>query len=254
MTLRRLLSAVCAGALALAWAVPAPAAELVVSAAASLTNAFRDIGKRFEAAHPGDTVVFNFAASDVLLAQIDKGAPVDAFASADEDTMDRAARSKRIVAATRRDFAVNRLVIIVPKGAPAVPSVDALKASPVRRIAIGSPESVPAGRYARDALQTANAWSALEPKLVRAQNVRQVLDYVARGEVDAGFVYNTDAAIMLDRVTVAANVAVPRPVTYPIAVVAESRQQPLAAAFVEFVAGPEGRAVLERYGFGASVP
>jgi molybdate transport system substrate-binding protein len=242
------------GLLALAAATPALGAELLVSAAASLTNALRDLGKRFEAAHPSDTVVFNFAASDVLLAQIDKGAPVDVFASADEETMDRAAAKNRVVASTRRDFAANRLVIVVPKGARSVASIAALHDDAVRRIAVGSPESVPAGRYARDALQMANAWGALGPKLVRAQNVRQVLDYVARGEVDAGFVYSTDAAIMPDRVTVTANVPVPRPVTYPIAVVAGSKEPALAAAFVAFVAGPEGRSVLERHGFAAANP
>lgn len=233
----------------LAVSLQASAAEIVVSAAASLTNAFRDIGKRFEATHPGDTVVFNFAASDVLLAQIDKGAPADVFASADEATMDRAQRNHRLAAKTRRDFAANRLVIVVLHGAPAVASVDALKDARVKRIAIGSPETVPAGRYARDALQQAGAWDALQPKLVLAQNVRQVLDYVARGEVEAGFVYRTDAAIMSDRVAVTAAPREVRQVRYPIAAVAGSRQPQLAAAFVAFVAGSEGRAVLERYGF-----
>jgi molybdate transport system substrate-binding protein len=119
----------------------------------------------------------------------------------------------------------------------------------VRRIAIGSPESVPAGRYARDALRHAGAWDALQGKLVRAQNVRQVLDYVARGEVDAGFVYNTDAAIMPDRVAVSAQPDEARAVRYPIAAVAGSRAPEVAAAFVAFAASPTARAVLDRYGF-----
>jgi molybdate transport system substrate-binding protein len=245
MTKSRLLAAL----LALSMPLHASAAELLVSAAASLTNAFRDIGKRFEAAHPGDSVAFNFAASDVLLVQIDKGAPADVFASADEDTMDRAQRKGRIVTPTRRVFASNGLVLVVPRGARAVASVDALKDDRVKRIAIGSAETVPAGRYARDALQQAGAWDALQPKLVLAQNVRQVLDYVARREVEAGFVYNTDAAIMPDRVSVTAAPREARQVRYPIAAVAGSRQPQLAATFVAFVAGPEGRAVLERYGF-----
>jgi molybdate transport system substrate-binding protein len=238
-----------AALLALTLPLHASAAEILVSAAASLTNAFRDIGKRFEAAHPGDTVVFNFAASDVLLAQIDKGAPVDVFASADEETMDRAERNHRLASKTRRDFASNRLVVVVPRVAAAMASVDALKDDRVKRIAIGSPETVPAGRYARDALQRAGAWDALRPKLVLAQNVRQVLDYVARGEVEAGFVYNTDAFIMPDRVEVTATPREARQVRYPIAAVAGSRQPQLAADFVAFVAGGEGRAILEKYGF-----
>jgi len=246
MTTFRLLAVL----LALALPLPASAAEILVSAAASLTNAFRDIGRRFEATHPGDTVVFNFAASDVLLAQIDKGAPADVFASADEETMDRAERSNRLAHGTRRVFASNRLVLVVPRGAaPAVASVDALKDDRVKRFAIGSPETVPAGRYARDALQQAGAWAALQPKLVLAQNVRQVLDYVARREVEAGLVYNTDAAIMPDRVTVTAAPREARQVRYPIAALAGSRQAQIAGDFVAFVAGSEGRAVLEKYGF-----
>ena len=235
--------------LALALPLPASAAEILVSAAASLTNAFRDIGRRFEATHPGDTVVFNFAASDVLLAQIDKGAPADVFASADEETMDRAERSNRLAHGTRRDFASNRLVLVVPRGAAAIASVDALNDDRVKRVAIGSPETVPAGRYARDALQQAGAWAALQRKLVLAQNVRQVLDYVARREVEAGLVYNTDAAIMPDRVTVTATPREARQVRYPIAALAGSRQAQIAGDFVAFVAGSEGHAILEKYGF-----
>ena len=240
-----------AGILALALCVPlsAGAAEILVSAAASLTNAFRDLGRQFEAAHPGDTVTFNFAASDVLLAQIQKGAPADVFASADEETMDRAERNARLAPSTRRDFAANSLVIVVPKGAPPVVSIDALKDAAVKHIAIGSPDSVPAGRYAKDAVQRAGAWDLLQPKFVLAQNVRQVLDYVARGEVEAGFVYNTDAALMPDRVSVTATPKAVRAVRYPIAVLADSRSPSLAAAFVAFVASRDARAVLGKYGF-----
>ena len=252
MTLRHPAATLGVALCALLWSACAPCAEIVVSAAASLTDALRDIGKRFEAVHPGDQVVFNFAASDVLLAQIDKGAPVDVFASADEQTMDRAARAGRIVPATRRDFAANRLVIVVPKGALPVTSIGGLADAAVRRVAIGSPATVPAGRYARAAL--GDAWEALQPKLVRGQNVRQVLDYVARGEVDAGLVYETDAAIVPDRVSVTARIPLARPVHYPIAVVAGSREARLAATFVEFVTSAAGVAILERYGFMATMP
>jgi molybdate transport system substrate-binding protein len=229
------------------------AAEILVSAATSLTNALRDVGQRFEALHPGDAVSFNFAASDVLLAQIDKGAPADVFASADEATMDRAERAGRLVPQSRRDFASNALVLVVPHGAPRVTSIAALRAAGVRRIAIGSPQTVPAGRYAKEALVDAGAWEALQPKLVLAQNVRQVLDYVARGEVDAGLVYATDATIMPQRVDVSAKLATRDAVRYPAAALAESRQPVLAAAFVAFLASAEARAVLARYGFAPPV-
>src|SRR5205823_1507388 len=193
--------AVCAAALAFADVPTASADELVVSAAASLTNAFRDIGRRLADDHPATRLVFNFAATDVLLAQISKGAPVDVFAAADEETMDRADREGLLLAGSRRDFAANRLVLIVPAGAPAIADLAAL--TRLGRIAIGNPRTVPAGRYAKAALERAQVWQAVEPHAVYAVNVRQVLDYVARKEVDAGFVYATDAAMMRDKVKVA---------------------------------------------------
>lgn len=230
-------------------AAPALGDELVVSAAASLTNAFRDIGKSYEAVHPGTTVLFNFAASDVLLAQIAKGAPADVFASADQSAMDRASQDGLVAPASRRDFAANALVLIVPAAAEPVTGLSALTAPRFKRIALGSPQTVPAGRYAKEALDRAGLWTALDAKLVFAQNVRQVLDYVAREEVEAGFVYATDAAIVPDKVGVALDVATATPVRYPIAVVKESRHTEAAGAFVDFVTGAAGQRTLSRYGF-----
>lgn len=233
----------------LAAAVPAWGDEFVVSAAASLTNAFRDIGRAYEAEHPGTTVAFNFAASDILLAQIAKGAPADVFAAADQATMDRASRDGLVTSATRRDFAANALVLIVPAGAESVSGLSALTTPRFGHIAMGSPQTVPAGRYAKEALEGAGLWTSLEAKFVFAQNVRQVLDYVAREEADAGFVYATDAAIAPGKVKPVLDVATVTPVRYPIAVVKESRHATLAGAFVEFVAGAQGQLILARYGF-----
>lgn len=232
-------------------APPAPAQELVVSAAASLTNAFRDIGKSFEAVRPGAAVVFNFAGSDVLAAQIAKGAPADVFASADQEAMSRALAAGAIVGATRRDFAANRLVVVVAASARPPAALADLRDDRFRRIALGSPQTVPAGRYAKDALERANLFAALEPRFVFAQNVRQVLDYVAREEADAGFVYATDAAIMADKVRVAFDVATSTPVRFSIAVVRDSKRAALAEAFVAYVAGSAGQQTLRRHGFGA---
>lgn len=229
----------------------ASAQELVVSAAASLTNAFRDIGRDFEVAHPGAKVVLNFAASDVLLAQIANGAPADVFASADEAAMNRAEKGNLLAAGTRRDFAANQLVVIVPGPAAAITALSALADPRFKRIAVGSPQTVPAGRYAKAALEIANLWSALEVKLVFTQNVRQALDYVAREEADAGFVYATDAAIMPDKVKVAFDVATGIPVRYPIAVIQGSRQPALAAEFVAYVGGAIGQRTLAQFGFRA---
>jgi len=229
----------------------ARAAELTVSAAASLTNAFKDLAGRFEHGHPGTTLRLNFGASGTLLQQMVHGAPVDVFASADQETMDKAAAQGLIDTATRRDFAGNGLVLIVPlQGGPPPASLQDLAAAPVRRIAVGKTATVPAGRYTRQALEAAGLWDALQPKFVPADSVRQVLDYVARGEVDAGFVYRTDAAVMRDRARTALTVAGHAPISYPVAVAADSRQPALARQFLEFLASAPARGILDRYGFG----
>ena len=119
----------------------------------------------------------------------------------------------------------------------------------VKRIALGNPTSVPAGRYAKGALQAAHLWAAVEPKAVFAQNVRQGLDYVARGEVEAGFVYATDAAVQKDKVKVAFAIPTQTPISYPIAVVAGSSNADAARKFIDFVASAAGQAVLARHGF-----
>jgi molybdate transport system substrate-binding protein len=230
----------------------AGAAGLVVSAASSLTDAFQAVGKAYEAKHPDTHVVFNFAASDVLLRQIASGAPADVFASADQTAMDKAVAAKAIDPSTRQDFASNRLVLIVPKDATTRISTPAdLKAAAVKRVAYGDPASVPVGRYTKAALEQQGLWEAVSAKGVLAQNVRQSLDYVARGEVDAGFVFATDAAIMKDKVNLAAVVPTPKPITYPIAVVAGSKQAREASGFEAFVQSPEGRGILAGFGFQA---
>lgn len=238
--------------LALAFVTQALAAqEIVVSAASSLTNAFRDLGKTFEATHPGARVTFNFAASDVLVTQIAKGAPADVFASADQEAMNRGEAAGAMLPGTRRDFAANALVLVVPAAATPPAALADLVHERFRKVALGSPQTVPAGRYAKEALAAAKLSAPLESRLVFAQNVRQVLDYVARSEVEAGFVYATDAAIMPDKVKVAFDVPTPTPVRYPIAVVKDSKHPDLARAFVALAASGAGQAVLRRYGFRA---
>jgi molybdate transport system substrate-binding protein len=232
-------------------ALAAPAAELTVSAAASLGNAFQALAPGFEAANPGSRLRFNFGASGALLVQIAKGAPVDVFASADQETMDQAAAQQLIVPASRANIAGNRLALIVPLGGKAPKAVADLAApGAYARVAIGQPAAVPAGRYARDALQAAGLWAAIEPKVIGAQSVRQALDYVARGEVDAGFVYATDAALMPDKVSVALTVPTTQPILYPAAVVAGSPNAALGQRFVAYLNGAPAQAVLARFGFG----
>ncbi len=234
----------------LALAAPARAADLTVSAAASLTEAFNEIAPLFAKEHPGVRPVFNFAASGTLLSQMEQGAPVDVFASADQKSMDQAAEKKLIDPATRVNIAQNALVLAVPAGNPAkATDLASLKTAQVKRLAIGNPDSVPVGRYTKAALTKLGEWDALAPKFVLAESVRQVLDYLARGEVEAGFVYATDAKQAGDKVAVTAEIPLEKPVTYPMAVLAAATAPKDAAAFVAFVTGPKGQEILAKYGF-----
>jgi len=233
-----------------AWATGTGAAELIVSAASSLTNAFTEVGREFERANAPHKVIFNFASSGALLQQIARGAPVGVFASADQDTMDRAQERNLIVRASRGDFARNALVVVAPLDSELTLSgLEELRAERIRRIALSNPDAVPAGTYAKAALLAAGLFDALKDKYINTQSVRQSLDYVARGEVDAGFVYATDARIMADRIKVLFEVPTRTQVSYPIAVVKGNGDEALALRFIGFVMGPGGQAILTAHGF-----
>ncbi len=228
----------------------AMAGDLVVSAASSLTNAFKDIAQSYEAQHPGSKVLLNFGASGALLQQMAKGAPVDVFASADQETMDAAQQQGLVRAADRQDFVRNALVVVAPMDAKVPPAaLKDLVGPGVARVALALPASVPVGRYAKHALEAAGLWGAVQAKAVNTSNVRQSLDYVARGEVDAGFVYSTDAALMKDKVKTVFDVPLDVAILYPIARTAASGNATEAAAFIAYVRSPAGQAILARYGF-----
>jgi molybdate transport system substrate-binding protein len=231
---------------------PAAAEELTVSAAISTKDAVEELGRRFTSSHPGVTVRYNLGASGDLQKQIEAGAPVDVFVSAAQRQMDELERRGLIVPETRRVFARNALVAITPIDS----TIDLTRPTDlldprVQKIVIGNPRTVPVGQYAEESLRTLGLWERLQPRLVFAENVRQALDYVARGEVDAGFVYTTDVAIRRERVREAFRPAEDtyRPVTYPAAVVKDSRHPALARALVELLVGPDGQTVLRRFGF-----
>lgn len=246
ITLKRhalvLVLAVAAGS---AWA-----GDVTVSAASSLTNAFKDIVQNYQVQYPEARIALNFGASGALLQQMAKGAPVDVFASADLETMDLAEKQGLVAASERRDFARNTLVLIEPADSKlTLRRLEDLGQPAVKLIAIGNPASVPVGRYTMHALEVARLWPALETKAINTQNVRQSLDYVARGEVDAGFVYATDAAIMKDKVRVAFEVPLDAAIRYPIAVTRASTNGDEARRFVGYVLSPPGQAILGKYGF-----
>lgn len=235
---------------ALLGAGPVRAETLTVSAAASLTNAFKEIAASYEAQHRNTKVLLNFGASGALLQQISRGAPVDVFASADQETMDSAEGQGLIAAGERRNFARNTLVLVVPLDGGLSPAhLEDLARPAVQRIAIGNPATVPAGRYARRALDAAGLWPAVSAKAINTRNVRQALDYVARGEVEAGFVYATDAAMLKDEVHVAFEVPLDIAIVYPMARVADSAHADEAKRFMAYVLSTDGQAILGRYGF-----
>jgi molybdate transport system substrate-binding protein len=236
----------------LLWGAPAFAAqELIVSAAASLTNAMKEVAGQFEKTHPGAKIICNFAASGVLLQQMAKGAPVDVFAAADQKTMNQAQDKKLILPATRKNFVTNRLVLIVPLDSKLVlGGLQDLTKPEVKRVAVGNPATVPAGRYAKQALVKAGLWDKLSPKFILAESVRQVLDYVRRGEVDTGFVYSTDAAIAKGKVKIIKAVTEHAPILYPLAVTASTGKKALAQDFLNFVLSPPAQAIFKKYGFG----
>lgn len=228
----------------------AQAGEVTVSAASSLTNAFQEIARNYEAECPDAKVLLNFAASGALLQQMAKGAPVDVFASADQETMDMAAEQNLLAAGTREDFAQNALVLIVPNDSRIqLEQLADLQQPAVERVAIGNPASVPVGRYSQRALEAANLWEAMQAKAINTQNVRQSLDYVARGEVEAAFVYATDAHIMKDKVKVAFAVPLDVAISYPIAQLSESANAEEGKRFIAHVQSPAGQEILARHGF-----
>lgn len=248
---RPLRNAALAGLAAVALAVfgassPARAAELRVAAASSLLHAMEQIGRDFEAAH-GTRVRFDFAVADALLTQILDGAPIDVFVPDAEEVMDRA--EPLMLAGTRRDIATNRLVVIVAPAAPPLTALADLATSRIEKIAVGNPLTSPLGRYAKGALERTQLWTPLMPKFVYDADVRRVRDIVVRGEAQAGFVYETDATMVGERVRIAFNVPTATPIRYAAAVVRNSGEEAPARAFVQYLRSAPAREVLAHYGF-----
>ena len=238
--------------LVLVQATGARAQELTLSVAVSVKEAVEALGRGFAASRPGVTLRYNFGASGELQKQIEAGAPVDVFLSAAQRQMDELEKQRLIVTSTRRVFARNVLTVIKPADSKVdiAKPADLLEAR-VTRVVVGQPKTVPAGQYTEESLRALGLWERLQPKIVFTENVRQALDYVGRGEVDAGFVYTTDAASRAQSVTEAFRPPEDsyRPVVYPGAVVAGSKHAALAQAFLDVLSSANGRTVLARFGF-----
>lgn len=223
---------------------------LTVSAAVSLSGVLTEIGGEFQKENPGVLVHFNFGASGTLLRQLEAGGQADLFAAADQETMAMAEEKGLTDQSTKRSFAANRLVLAVPARSGArISSAADLAGEAVKRVAVGDPAFVPVGRYAKRYLEGAGLWSTIGPKLVTGGNARQVLDYVGRGEVEAGFVFATDAAARKDSVRVADALLGAEKVLYPMAVLEVSGKRELAMRFMEYATGPKGREAAKKHGF-----
>jgi molybdate transport system substrate-binding protein len=237
---------------ALAGFAQAEPREVTVYAAASLTNALQDIGNQFNAKGAGH-VKFSFAASSLLAKQIEAGADADMFFSADTEWMSYLIDRSLVQTATRKDLLGNHLVLIAPSGnnvsldiKPGFPLAQALGDG---RLAVADPDSVPAGKYARQALTSLGVWGSVAERLVRAENVRVAMTYVARGEAPLGIVYETDAKAE-PKVKVAG--VFPEsshlPITYPVALTTHGTSGE-AKAFLDYVEGPQAADIFRKYGF-----
>jgi len=225
--------------------------QLLVFAAASLTNAMQQIGADYEkTAHV--SVKLSFDASSNLAREIEADAPADVFFSADTDWMDYLQKRNLIQPASRKDLLGNTLVLIAPahsqiklRIAPHFPLAAALAGG---RLAMGDPDSVPAGRYARGALTTLGVWTEVAPHIARAENVRAALMYVARDETPLGIVYGSDALVEKGvRVVDTFPADSHQPIVYPVALTRSAHQQ--AAAFLEYLSSAKAREVFVSYGF-----
>ncbi len=227
-------------------AFAAPPDELLVFGAASLTESLQELGKAFEAS-TGTRVTYSFASSSDLARQIEAGAPADVFFSADTAKMDAVEKAGLVRAADRREFLSNVLVVVVPSDSKAtIASARDLASLP--KLALADPAAVPAGIYAKKWLTQEGVWNAVEKKVIPTLDVRAALAAVAGGDVPAGIVYRTDAAISKE-VKIAYTVENGPAITYSVAPIAPSKHAEAAAKFVAFLDSPAGRAVFERRGF-----
>lgn len=224
--------------------------EIIVSAAVSLKDAFNEIAQLNEQRN-NVKVHFNFGASGALQRQIEAGAPVDVFASAGTQQMDQLATKELIVSASRIDFARNVLVLVEPPNSSAIASFTDLTKSEVKKIALGNPKTVPAGQYTEQTFNKLQLLPGIQSKLIYAEDVRQVLDYVVRGEVDAGIVYSSDVLSAGARVkeVVRAPDDSHDPILYPIAIVKDSKRKDAAQKFIDLVLSSDGQKILANYGF-----
>jgi len=224
--------------------------SLLISAAASLKDILEEIKPLYQQNKPNVKISYNFGSSGALQQQIEQGAPADIFISAAKKQVDALEQKGLLVAGTRNIIAKNRLVLVVPNNFVGVTSFYNLQDAKVKKIAIGEPRSVPAGQYAQQVLEKLKIWNQVKPKLVFANNVRQVLASVETGNAEAGLVYVTDAKISNKvKVVVTADEKYHSAIIYPLAVVKRSKNLAAAKEFSQFLSSEQAKTVFKKYGF-----
>ncbi|OAS14301.1 molybdate ABC transporter substrate-binding protein [Paenibacillus oryzisoli] len=225
--------------------------ELTISAAASLTDAMKEIQTNYEKTHSHIKLQFNFGASGALQQQIEQGAPADVFLSAASKNMKELVDKSFIDASQQSNLLLNGLVVIVPVESKSnVQKLEDLSGPSVTHIAVGEPQTVPAGTYAKEALTNAKLWDPLQAKIVQGKDVRQVLTYVESGNAEAGFVYKTDA-LTSTKVKVAFTVDPKsyKPIEYPAGIVKASKHTKEATEFYTFLKSKEAQDIFVKFGF-----
>jgi molybdate transport system substrate-binding protein len=239
-----------ASAVVIAGVFTAHAADITVFAAASLTDSLKKVAADYQK-ETGQKVVLNFGASSTLARQIEEGAPADLFFSADETRMNELDQRGLLAKGTRESRLSNSLVIVESLDNPLpIHSANDLAKPEFKHIALADPKTVPAGVYSREYLEKIGLWKAIEPKVVPTENVRAALATVESGNVEAGMVYKTDAAISR-KVKVACEIPASEapPISYPMAVLKDSTHAEDAKAFLKYLEGPHATEIFERYGF-----
>ncbi|WP_448163483.1 molybdate ABC transporter substrate-binding protein [Bacillus mobilis] len=225
--------------------------ELTISAAASLQDALKEIETKYKEKEKEPTIKlsFNFGASGALQQQIEQGAPADLFFSAAEDKFQTLVKNGFINEKEGKNLLGNELVLVVPKDS-SLTKIQDLKDEKIKKIALGTPESVPAGKYAKASLTHENLWNDIQNKIVFTKDVRQVLTYVETGNVDAGIVYKTDALIS-NKVKIGETAAATshEPIHYPLGVIKESKHKKEATSFYEYLQSKDAQSIFKKYGF-----
>ena len=225
--------------------------ELNISAAVSMKDALAEIQTNYQKKAPHVKLVYNLGASGSLQKQIEQGAPADIFISAAPKQMNELEAKNLVIKATRKNLLENKLVLIAPKDSTlSISKLEDLQNDAVKQISIGETKVVPAGQYAEQALKKLGVWEKIQSKIVFAKDVRTVLTYVDTGNVDAGLVYKTDAAVSKKvKILATAPDGSHAPIIYPAAVLTGTKNQKAAEEFLSYLAGPEGKSVFEKHGF-----